>query len=83
MHAQGDAKGQKGRLESTKLGMKGMLTLPKLTLTCSEHSVSEDAEEFWAEVFRRADRLHAVFEMIITKLSEYTHGACCSYLCGF
>lgn len=59
---------RKGRLESTKLGVKGKLALPELTLSCSEHSVSEDAEEFWAEVFRRADGLHAVFEMIVTKL---------------
>lgn len=45
-----------------------MLPLPELTLSCSERSVSEDAEEFWADAFRCADRLHAVLKMIVTKL---------------
>lgn len=48
--------------------MKGILSLPELTLSCSEHGISEDAKEFWADVFRYADRLHAVFKMIVTKL---------------
>lgn len=36
-------------------------------LSCSEHSLSEAAEKFWAEVFRLAGTLHSVSEVIVTK----------------